>query len=162
MLNHIFSLGTLYPKLPVVSQPNDGCLLTFPNYVTGSLMGVECTYANRTKVESMLKLAHAERYYKAAPQAVVSEHKAAEMLKIHPSTLRGWVAKGWIYRWWGSNYEYIYSSFEVQALQIGRPRTLLSSRSKRPPRPKLTVQAAWPKNQDFPLPMGHNDLDFPF
>jgi hypothetical protein len=156
MLSHIFSLGTLYPKPPVVPQANDGCLLTFPNYVTGSLMGVECTYANRTKVESLLMQAHAERYYKSAPQAVVSESKAAELLKIHPSTLRGWVNKGWIYRWWGSKYDYVYSSYEVQALQIARPRTLLSSR------PKLTVQAVLPKNKSIPAFLFCENYDVPF
>jgi hypothetical protein len=146
MLSHIFSLGTLYAKPPVLPQSNDGCLLTFPNYVTGSLIGVECTYDKRTEVGTLLKLAHAERYYKSAPQAVISEHKAAEMLGIRPSTLRGWVAKGWIYRWIGSNYEYVFSAFEVQALQIARPRTLQSPRPKRPLQRKLTVQVAQSKN----------------
>lgn len=154
MLSHIFPLGTLYAKPPVVPQPKDGCLLTFPNYVTGSLMGVECTYGDRTEVENLLKLAHAERYYKSAPQAVVSENKAAEMLGIRPSTLRGWVAKGWIYRWFGSNYEYVFSYAEVQALQTARPRTLRSSRLKRTGYPWPSIKRGVLIQEDF------DDLDF--
>jgi hypothetical protein len=123
MLSHIFSLGTLYPKPTVVPEPKDGCLLTFPNYVTGSLMGVECAYAVRIQVENLLKLAHAERYYKSPPPKVVLELKAAEMLNISPSTLRGWVSKGWIYRWY-TLYGSVFSDAEVQALRLAKPRSL--------------------------------------
>ena len=127
MLSHVFSLGTHYakPSSVPIPQPQEGCLIVFPNYVTGFLMGVECALKSRKQVEQLLKLAHAERFYEAHPPQTLTEAGAAKRLDISVSTLQAWARKGWIYRWDIPRYcGHVYSNAEVQALRLARPRSL--------------------------------------
>jgi hypothetical protein len=143
MLNHLLPLGTLYPTpatSPVI-KPDDRCLLFFPNYVTGALMGVDCAATEREQVESWLKLAHAERYYQAPPAQFLSLDAAAAQLKLSRSTIWRWIAKGWLYSWRARNYECVVSQAEVHALRLASPRGLDWS-----PRPRRVSTPAPVKN----------------
>lgn len=126
MLSHISALGSLYASstTPRVPQPKDSCLLSFPNYVTGFLMGVECSYASRKQVKQLLKLAHAERFYVTPPPRVLTPEATTNLLRISLSTLSSWVSKGWIYRWYTRHGLSVFSETEVQALRLARPRSL--------------------------------------
>lgn len=102
MLSHIQMLKTfadMSPNRRIIPQPQDTSLFVFPNCTTGALMCVECSPEVGPEVELLLMCAHVHRKHSCLPADVLPACIAAKMIGISRSTLRRWVAKGWIRAW---------------------------------------------------------------
>lgn len=147
MLSRIQMLKTLEPVPLPIPKPQDTALYVFPNHTTGALMCVECPLEAGPEVELLLLCAHIHRKHLNPPPGVLPTRIAAKMIGISQSTLRRWVAKGWIRAWskqesidkgyppiWdideykGRNYwpgpGYIFYNQEVEAYRLAKPRDL--------------------------------------
>lgn len=136
MLSHIQMLATLATPLPhqrTLPKPQDTRLYVFPNCTTGALMGVEYPLEMGWEVKRLLRRAHEDRQ-DGCPRHALSANDAAKKLGISRSTLRRWVAKGWIYVWtnWDIDFlglyidipGYVFSEEEVEAYCLAKPRAL--------------------------------------
>jgi len=136
MLSHVQTLETLATPLPhhrTLPKPQDTGLYVFPNCTNGALMGVEYPLELGREVERLLRRAHEDRQV-WCPQHALSANDAAKKLGISRSTLRRWVAKGWIYAWtkWDTDFlglyietpGYLFSEMEVEAYRLAKPRAL--------------------------------------
>ena len=125
MLNHIqglesFSMGSM-------STPEDMGLYVFPNCTNGALIGVKYPLKAGSQVSLLLRLAFEERLtYRPTIELLAPD--AAAKLGISLSTLRRWIAKGWIYYWPAEDADgrevKVFSEAEVEALRLAKPRDL--------------------------------------
>lgn len=147
MLSHIQMLKTLEPFPLPIPKPQDTALYVFPNHTTGALMCAECPLEVGPEVELLLFCAHVHRKHLSPPPEVLPTRIAAKMIGISQSTLRRWVAKGWIRAWsrqgpidrgypavWNEDEcsdidcwagpGYLFCSQEVEAYRLAKPRDL--------------------------------------
>ena len=146
MLSHIQMLRTLDSPQRTVPKPQDTTLYVFPNCTTGALMCVECPLEVGPEVELLLMCAHINRKHLNPPSDILPTYIAAKMIGISQSTLRRWVAKGWIRAWskqapnglgcpvaWAvdelnpprwATPGYLFCGQEVEAYRLAKPRDL--------------------------------------